>query len=98
VPPHDFDGRERSPERRQLGYCTSMNKMERELRPEGLAEIEYLDGEYRVIRPGSFVICAVTGVHIPLEALRYWSVDLQEAYASPAASLKRMQETGRTPR
>ena len=75
-----------------------MNKMERELRPEGLAELEYLDGEYRVIRPGSFVLCAVTGVHIPLEALRYWSVDLQEAYASPAAALNRMQETGRTPR
>jgi hypothetical protein len=75
-----------------------MNKMERDLRPEGLAELEYLDGEYRVIRPGSFVVCAVTGVHIPLEALRYWSVDRQEAYASPAASLKRMQETGRTPK
>ncbi len=75
-----------------------MNKMERDLRPEGLAELEFLDGEYRVIRPGSFVICAVTGIQIPLEALRYWSVDLQEAYASPAASLKRMQETGRTPR
>jgi hypothetical protein len=75
-----------------------MNKMERDLRPDGLAELEYLDGEYRVIRPGSFVICAVTGMQIPLEALRYWSVDLQEAYATPAASLKRMQETGRTPR
>jgi hypothetical protein len=75
-----------------------MNKMERDLRPDGLADIEYLDGEYRVIKPGSYVVCAVTGAHIPLEALRYWSVDLQEAYASPAAALKRMQETGRTPR
>lgn len=75
-----------------------MNKMERDLRPEGLADLEYLDGEYRVIRPGSFVICAVTGVQIPLEALRYWSVDLQEPYATPAAALKRMQETGRTPK
>jgi len=75
-----------------------MNKMERELRPEGLAELEYLDGEYRVIRPGSYVVCAVTGVHIPLEALRYWSVDLQEAYASPSVSLQRMQDTGRTPK
>ena len=75
-----------------------MNKMERDLRPDGLAELEYLDGEYRVIRPGSYVVCAVKGAHIPLEALRYWSVDIQEAYASPAAALKRMQETGRTPR
>ena len=74
-----------------------MNKMERDLRPEGLAELEYLDGEYRVVKAGSFVICAVTGVHVPVDALRYWSVDLQEAYANPAAALKRMQETGKTP-
>ncbi len=74
-----------------------MNKMERDLRPEGLAELEYLDGEYRVVKAGSFVVCAVTGINIPLEALRYWSVDLQEAYATPAAALQRFRETGRTP-
>jgi hypothetical protein len=74
-----------------------MNKMERDLRPEGPAELEYLDGEYRVVKAGSFVTCAVTGVQIPLEALRYWSVDLQEAYATAAAALKRLQETGKTP-
>jgi hypothetical protein len=71
--------------------------MERDLRPEGLAELQYLDGEYHVVKPGTFVLCAVSGVQIPLEALRYWSVDLQEAYASPALALQRMQETGRTP-
>jgi hypothetical protein len=75
-----------------------MNKMERELQPDGLAEVEYLDGEYRVVKAGSFVLCAVTGVHIPLEALRYWSVDLQEAYANPVVALKRMQEAGKTPK
>jgi len=74
-----------------------MNKMERDLRPEGPAELEYLDGEYRVVKAGSFVTCAVTGVQIPLEALRYWSVDLQEAYATAAAAQKRFQETGKTP-
>ena len=68
-----------------------MNKMERDLRPEGLAELEYLDGEYRVAKAGSFVVCAVTGVQIPLEALRYWSVDLQEAYSSPEAALARLE-------
>jgi hypothetical protein len=46
---------------------------------------------------GSFVLCAVTGVQIPLEALRYWSVDLQEAYATPEIATRRFQETGRTP-
>ena len=75
-----------------------MNKMERDLRPEGLAELEYLDGEYRVVKAGSFVICAVTGINVPLESLRYWSVDLQEAYATAAAALLRFQETERTPK
>jgi len=75
-----------------------MNKMERDLRPEGLAELEYLDGEYRVVTPGSYVVCAVTGLHIPLESLRYWNVDLQEAYATADAALKRFQDSGKTPR
>jgi hypothetical protein len=75
-----------------------MNKMERDIRPEGLAELEYLDGEYRVEKPGSFVICAVTGVHIPLESLRYWNVEMQEAYATADAALRRFQEAGKTPK
>jgi hypothetical protein len=75
-----------------------MNQIERDFRPDGMADLEYLDGEYRVVRPGSFVLCAVTGMKIPLDALRYWSVDLQEAYASPDLALKRFQEMGFTPR
>lgn len=75
-----------------------MNKMERELRPEGQAVLEYLDGEFRVVKAGSFVPCAVTGVHIPVEALRYWSVDLQEPYANPGVALGRMQDAGKTPK
>ena len=74
-----------------------MNNMERDFRPAGMAEVEYLDGEYRIVKAGSFVVCAVSGVHIPLEALRYWSVDLQEPYATPALALKRFQETEKTP-
>jgi hypothetical protein len=35
------------------------------------------------------VRCAVSGAPIPLEELKYWSVDLQEAYASPDAVLQR---------
>jgi hypothetical protein len=75
-----------------------MNQIERDFRPAGLAEIEYLDGEYRIVKPGSYVLCAISGTQIPLEALRYWSVDLQEAYATPALALRRFQDTGRTPR
>lgn len=52
--------------------------------------MQYLDGEYRVLRPGLFVRCAVTDATIPLEELRYWSVDLQEAYATPEASMQRI--------
>lgn len=70
-----------------------MNKFDRDLGGKP-AVLEYLDGEFRIVTPGSHVICAVTGAHIPLDALRYWSVDLQEAYAGPAAALKRMHEKG----
>src|SRR4051812_50080210 len=55
----------------------------------GEAEVKFLDGDFRIVRPGAFVRCAVTGVPIPLEELKYWSVDLQEAYASPEAVLQR---------
>jgi hypothetical protein len=56
---------------------------------QGEAKLQYLDGDYRLISPGSYVICAVTGAHIPLDELKYWSVDRQEAYATPAAVLDR---------
>lgn len=56
----------------------------------GEAEVRYLDGDFRVIRPGGYVRCAVTGVPIPLEELRYWSVERQEAYANPRAVLQRL--------
>lgn len=64
-------------------------------RPEKLgleARIEYLDGDFRVLRHGSFVRCAVSGKAIPLDELKYWSVARQEAYATPEASLKRERE------
>jgi hypothetical protein len=56
----------------------------------GEAEVKYLDGDFRIVRPGAFVRCAITGVPIPLEELKYWSVDLQEAYATPEAVMKRL--------
>jgi hypothetical protein len=56
---------------------------------QGEAQVQYLDGDFRVISPGTFVRCAVTGVQIPLDELKYWSVDRQEAYAVPSAVLQR---------
>lgn len=72
-----------------------MNVMERD---KGEARLHYLDGEYEVIVPGGYVVCAVSGVQIPLDALRYWSVDLQEAYASPVIATARAQEKGLVPK
>jgi hypothetical protein len=70
-----------------------MNRFERNLGFKGEAKIRYLDGEIQVLTPGEFVRCAVTGRVIALEELRYWSVELQEAYVDAAASLKRHRET-----
>lgn len=72
-----------------------MNVMERD---QGEAKLHYLDGEYEIVAAGAYVVCAVTGTHIPLDALRYWSVDLQEAYASPAIATQRAQEKGLVPK
>ena len=57
------------------------------------AVLDYQDGDYRVVRPGRYVVCGVTGEKILLEDLRYWSVDLQEAYVSTDAVLQRLHET-----
>ena len=55
----------------------------------GQAQLQYLDGDFRVVSPGTYVSCAITGERIPLDELKYWSVDLQEAYASPEAVMTR---------
>ena len=66
-----------------------LNRTDRPSPMPGEAEVTDLDGDFRVVRPGAFVRCAVTGLPIPLEELRYWSVELQEAYVSPEAVLQR---------
>lgn len=67
-------------------------------RDKGEATLRYLDGEYEIVTPGGYVVCAVTGTQIPLDALRYWSVDLQEPYANPEISTRRAQEKGLVPK
>ncbi len=52
------------------------------------ARLRYEMGKFTVLWPGAYVTCAVTGQRIPLEALRYWSVPRQEAYANAAAALQ----------
>lgn len=72
-----------------------MNISER-LPPTGPeAVVQYEQGDFRVVKPGAFVRCAVTGAVIRLENLRYWSVEWQEAYVSPEAVLLRVRRAGR---
>ena len=56
----------------------------------GQATVHYGDGEFVVLKPGRYVTCAVTEKPIPLEILRYWSPERQEAYIGPVEALSRM--------
>jgi hypothetical protein len=52
------------------------------------ARVRYLHGTFRVLSSGDHVVCAVTGAAIPLQELRYWSVERQEPYIDAEASLE----------
>ncbi len=54
------------------------------------AVLHYEPNGFRIVRNGAFVLCAVSGERVSLDALRYWSVDLQEAYASPEIATRRL--------
>ena len=70
-----------------LSITSAMNRFERRPTAAAEAELDYGHGEFRVVRPGAFVRCATTGIPIPLDDLRYWNVDRQEAYSTPDAKL-----------
>ena len=69
-----------------------MNRIDKLFGLKGEARVRFMHGEFQVLAPGDFVRCAVSGQIILLGDLRYWSVDLQEAYASAEISLKRYVE------
>jgi len=70
-----------------------MNAHDRDLAGNSdIAIVHYGDGELAILKPGRYVICAVSGKRIPLEALRYWNPKLQEAYAGAAEALQRWKE------
>ena len=69
-----------------------MNRLEKNFSLKGEAALLYGDGEYQVERPGEFVRCAVTDRSIPLDELRYWSVEFQEPYVSAEVSLRRYRD------
>ena len=53
------------------------------------AQLIYGPNGFRVMRPGTHVLCAITGEAIALEELRYWSVERQEAYAAAEVATRR---------
>ncbi|TCU27912.1 hypothetical protein EV130_103317 [Rhizobium azibense] len=61
------------------------------------AKIRYLDADFQILSPGSYVICAMTGKRIPLDELRYWSVARQEPYADVVSSLEADKRAGVLP-
>ena len=55
-----------------------------------VAQLMYGPNGFRVMRPGDHVVCAASGMPIPLEELRYWSAERQEAYASAELATRRL--------
>ena len=61
---------------------------------QGEAKLHYLQGSFEVIRPGAYIVCAVTKARVPVDELRYWNAELQEAYATCEVALRRSKEVG----
>lgn len=61
------------------------------------AKLRYLDGDFQILVPGGYVVCAITGKHIPIDELKYWSVARQQPYADAAASLEAERRAGNVP-
>ena len=57
----------------------------------GEAKLHYFQGSFEIIRPGAYVVCAVSSERIPLDELRYWNAELQEAYANCELALGRTE-------
>ncbi|MBV2143719.1 DUF2093 domain-containing protein [Falsochrobactrum sp. TDYN1] len=57
------------------------------------AVLRYLDGDFEIVKHGSYVVCAVSAVQIPLDELKYWSVARQEPYATGLISFERELES-----
>ncbi|HEX2795036.1 MAG TPA: DUF2093 domain-containing protein [Croceicoccus sp.] len=57
---------------------------------QGPARLMYGPNGFRQLSAGDHVLCAVSGQPIPLELLRYWSVEKQEAYASCEIATERL--------
>lgn len=66
-----------------------MNRVD--LAPKKLARLEYLSGDFVVLEPGDYVLCAATGKQIPLTDLRYWDPATQEAFSTAELAFKHVE-------
>jgi len=58
------------------------------------AKLHYMANNFRMLSPGDHVLCAVTSEPIPLDDLRYWSVERQEPYATADISVRAAETMG----
>ena len=47
------------------------------------AKLIFKHNSFDIIEEGDYVKCAISGKEIMLKDLKYWNVDLEEAYFSP---------------
>ena len=55
------------------------------------AKLRYMATYFTTLEKGDFVFCKITGKKIPLDELKYWNVERQEAYVDAMASLQRQR-------
>lgn len=56
------------------------------------AKIRYDHADYQLLSSGTHVTCVVTGQPIPIDELKYWSVEFQEPYIDVEAGFQRHME------
>ena len=59
-----------------------------------LATVRYEVADFQVLSLGNYVVCAITGKPIPLDKLKYWSWQRQEAYIDAESSVQAERNTG----
>ena len=80
--------------------CDACYGRDKKYQDANKAKVKFNASNFEIIEQGDYVICAVTSRKIPVQALRYWSVDRQEAYAvkPPSAAVAPLTSTAGKPR
>ncbi|MBU3733184.1 MAG: DUF2093 domain-containing protein [Candidatus Fonsibacter sp.] len=56
------------------------------------AKLKFKPGNFEIINSGDYVLCKVSGKKIHLSELKYWNVELQEAYFSYIEATERFKQ------